>query len=76
MDGVQNHLPSDSGGTKVWVQFLINNKRVSLEEAKLNKKNIQSIRFVDDGVGFDVQNLILLWSSKSQESESRGQFGE
>lgn len=76
LDGIQNHLPSDSGGKRVWVQCEVNGKWVSLGEAKETPKKITAIRFADDGVGFDVKNLVLLWSSKAQEVNSRGQFGE
>lgn len=76
LDGIQNHLTSDSGGEKVWVQCLVNDVWVSLDEAKNEKDKIKSVRFADDGVGFDVKNLVLLWSTKSEESGSKGQFGE
>ena len=76
LDGVQNHLPSDSKGEHVWVRCLIGDKWVSLTEAKERKKEIKAVRFADDGVGFDVKNLSLLYSTKAGEKESRGQFGE
>jgi hypothetical protein len=76
LDGIQNHLKTDSGGENVWVQCLIDDRWVDLNEAKNQKEKIKKIRFVDDGVGFDVKNLVLFWSSKSEEEESRGQFGE
>ncbi|MCF7834336.1 MAG: hypothetical protein K9L98_03380 [Candidatus Pacebacteria bacterium] len=76
LDGIQNHLPSDSKGEHVWVMCLINGKWVSLLEATQNKNKIEAVRFADDGVGFDVKNLSLLYSTKAEEKDSRGQFGE
>jgi len=76
LDGVQNHLPSDSKGEHVWVRCLVGGKWVSLVEAKQKKDEIEAVRFADDGVGFDVKNLSLLYSTKAGEKESRGQFGE
>ncbi len=76
LDGIQNHLPSDSKGEHVWVRCLVDGNWVPLEVARQDKKKIQAVRFADDGVGFDVKNLSLLYSTKANESESRGQFGE
>ncbi len=76
LDGVQNHLPSDSKGEHVWVRCLVGGKWVSIAEAKQQKDKIEAVRFADDGVGFDVKNLALLYSTKAGEGESRGQFGE
>jgi len=76
LDGIQNHLPSDSKGEHVWVRCLIGDKWVSLAEAKQKKDEIEAVRFADDGIGFDVKNLSLLYSTKAGEKESRGQFGE
>ena len=76
LDGIQNHLPSDSKGEHVWVRCLVNDNWISLAEAKQKKNKIEAVRFVDDGVGFDVKNLILLYSTKAGEKESVGQFGE
>ena len=76
LDGIQNHLPSDSKGEHVWVQCLVDGEWVTLDEAKRWKGGIKAVRFVDDGVGFDVKNLTLLYSTKTEEEESSGQFGE
>jgi hypothetical protein len=76
LDGIQNHLPSDSKGEHVWVRCLVGGKWVSLAEAKQRKDEIEAVRFADDGVGFDVKNLTLLYSTKADEKESSGQFGE
>lgn len=76
LDGIQNHLPADSKGEKVWVRCLVGDRWVSLNEARLDTSKIKAVRFIDDGVGFDVKNLTLLYSTKSEEEESAGQFGE
>ena len=76
LDGIQNHLPSDSKGEHVWVRCLVDGKWVTLDEARQRKDKIEAVRFADDGVGFDVKNLTLLYSTKSGEEESSGQFGE
>ena len=76
LDGIQNHLPTDSKGERVWVLCLVNDKWVSLDEARPQPQKIKAVRFIDDGAGFDVRNLALLYSTKAGEQESRGQFGE
>jgi len=76
LDGIQNHLPSDSKGENVWIRCLVDGSWVSLDEARQKKDKIEAVRFIDDGVGFDVRCLALLYSTKVGERESRGQFGE
>ena len=76
LDGIQNHLPADSKGEQVWVRCLVDSEWVSLAEAREKKDKIKAVRFTDDGVGFDVKNLVLLYSTKAGEKESTGQFGE
>lgn len=76
LDGIQNHLPSDSGGERIWIQCLVNNKWISLASARQQQEKVEAVRFVDDGAGFDVKNLQLLYSTKAGEEEPRGQFGE
>lgn len=76
LDGIQNHLPADSKGERVWVRGLVDDEWVPLLTAKENPKKVKAVRFIDDGVGFDVKFLSLLYSTKSKEDESAGQFGE
>ena len=76
LDGVQNHLPSDAKGEKIGLGFRIGDEWVSLTQAARQRDKIEAVRFADDGVGFDMRNLALLYSTKSTEEESRGQFGE
>ena len=76
LDGIQNHLPSDSNGTTVWLQCLVGDRWVSTDQARDRKNEIRAVRFIDDGVGFDSKNLSILHSTKADEDGSRGQFGE
>jgi hypothetical protein len=76
LDGVQNHLPADSKGERVWVRGLVGGEWVPLSTAAANPKQVKAVRFIDDGVGFDVRHLSLLYSTKNREQESAGQFGE
>ncbi|TSC81733.1 MAG: Uncharacterized protein G01um101420_838 [Parcubacteria group bacterium Gr01-1014_20] len=76
LDGVQNHLPSDSKGERVWVKCLIDGEWLDIDRARANQEKIEAVRFADDGVGFDVKNLVLLHSTKAGEQGSVGQFGE
>lgn len=76
LDGFQNHLPEDSKGKNCFLQFYVDNKWVDCEEAKKQRDKIQKIRFADDGVGFDKNNLRFLSSQKTSEDLSVGQFGE
>lgn len=76
LDGIQNHLPADSKGENFWALCLVDGKWIPLTQARLNPQKIRAVRFADDGVGFDVRNLALLYSTKAEEQESAGQFGE
>ncbi|MGV8162439.1 MAG: hypothetical protein ACP5N2_03865 [Candidatus Nanoarchaeia archaeon] len=74
LDGIQNHLPSDSKGTKVDVQFLVNNTWISYKNHFSGK--IKKIKFVDDGTGYTPQSLEILDSSKKEDEEAVGHNGE
>lgn len=77
LDGIQNHLPQDSGGSWVGVQFL--NKGVWYDHSYLpdfNNGEIQAVRFVDDGKGFVAGELGVMATSKAGERRKAGQFGE
>lgn len=76
LDGMQNHLPNDSKGTRCWLHFLVDGKWVEREEALLHRDRIAKVRFSDDGVGFTPDNLLYLHSTKTSEQDSAGQFGE
>lgn len=83
LDGFQNHLPEDSKGKQCVIQFLIDGKWIESVDAvalygeeQLKNGMIKEIRFADDGVGFDMNNLRFLSSQKTSEDLSVGQFGE
>jgi hypothetical protein len=76
-DGVQNHLPSDSYGTRVDVEFLIDEQWVSYSQrATVGSSKVNAVRFSDDGKGFSYDLLGVFYSTKRNERESVGQFGE
>ena len=74
LDGIQNHLPADSKGSTVNVDFLVNNKWVS--RTNYQNGNIQAIRFSDDGVGYSNELLGIFHSTKKGNSDAVGYFGE
>lgn len=76
LDGFQNHLPTDSNGTKCYLQFLVDGQWLSRDEALTKKDQITEVRFMDNGVGFTYSNLLYLHSTKTSEDLSAGQFGE
>lgn len=76
LDGIQNHLPSDSKGTACFLSFLVDDEWVDVSTAKLTPEKIKKVRFADNGVGFTTDNLLYLHSTKSSEAQSVGQFGE
>ena len=76
IDICQNHLPSDSGGTKTTVEFrtkdgIWHDHSELFDYADID---ITMVRISDDGVGFVPENLQYLYSSKS--SENTGKWGE
>ena len=83
LDGFQNHLAEDSKGTISIIQLFVDDIWINLDDAiklygeeKLKDGIIKKIRFADNGVGFDKNNLRFLSSQKSSEDLSVGQFGE
>ena len=67
LDGIQNHLPADSGGTSVKVGYLINEEWVRHDRAlglPPEDRVVGAILFADDGQGFDYRKLGLLYSDK------------
>lgn len=75
LDGISNHLPADSMGSQVGVLFEVNGQWVGISHVP-DKRLVTAIRFVDDGVGYDAQNLRLMGSLKTVQESSVGQFGE
>jgi len=77
LDGIQNHLPQDSGGSWVGVQFLSQGIWYDLSYIQDFKNgHVQAVRFVDDGKGFVAEELGVMATSKAGERRKAGQFGE
>lgn len=77
LDGIQNHLPTDSKGTEVVVEFLIGDRWIPLtEKSRVNPEAVEAIRFRDNGVGFTYEKLELLFSGKKKDDTAVGEFGE
>jgi len=75
VDTVSNHLPADSSGTCLAVEYLQDGIWVDFRAAD-KEKPVDAIRMKDDGKGFDYRLLGLLYSTKIDEPTSVGQFGE
>ena len=75
LDGVQNHLPADSKGTRVDVDFLVDGEWVSRTDYK-EEQQVEAIRFADDGVGYSHEMLEIFHSTKKGNDDAVGYFGE
>ncbi|MDR2540317.1 MAG: hypothetical protein LBD11_00630 [Candidatus Peribacteria bacterium] len=78
LDGIQNHLPGDSKGEHAYIHFFDEDQqqRISLKEAQQTSNRLSKIRFVDDGIGYDLKNLLFFFSTKENDKDAVGQFGE
>ncbi|MFA4874370.1 MAG: hypothetical protein WC690_03420 [bacterium] len=84
LDGLQNHLPSDSSGTWVKIRYLIQGRWLErVEGARLAAQGmtVDAVEFSDDGRGFDFQKLGIDFSDKPENNGNSthgpvGQFGE
>jgi hypothetical protein len=78
LDGIQNHLPGDSKGEHAYIHFFDQDQqqRISLKEAQQTSNTLTKIRFVDDGIGYDLKNLLFFFSTKENDKDAVGQFGE
>ncbi len=77
IDLVQNHLPSDSKGTRAWIQFHTTDGSGWHDLSEIEKYPdyiIDGFQIQDDGVGYPKENVFILNSSK--DDESAGKFGE
>jgi len=74
LDGIQNHLPDDSKGSKLNIDFLVDDKWVSRTDYQ--NDNIKAIRFSDDGAGYSNKLLGIFHSTKKGNSDAVGYFGE
>ena len=76
LDGCQNHLPSDSQGTQIFLRFqtIDGNWHDYREFDKFADEEISRIKISDDGIGYDYKNLGLFASVKDKSSS--GKWGE
>ena len=75
LDIVSNHLPADSKGTKVDIHYQQGGEWIPFREKK-DALPIDAVRIADDGKGFDHRLLNTLYSDKTLDIQSVGQFGE
>ncbi|MBI4154417.1 hypothetical protein HY501_03700, partial [Candidatus Woesearchaeota archaeon] len=75
LDGISDHLPSDSHGTYAGILVKQNGMYTPLEEAK-PESSIEEIIFEDNGSGYDYELLSIFHSTKRNNPFSVGRFGE
>jgi len=75
LDSISNHLPEDSNGTTTSVSLRQGGQLVDLRQADKDKP-VEEVVFEDNGSGYDAGLLSVLFSPKSADSLSVGQFGE
>ncbi|MBI4918312.1 ATP-binding protein, partial [archaeon] len=75
LDSISNHLPADSKGKNTSIKFKQEDKWIDFKEYN-PEKSVQEIIFEDDGQGYDARLLTVLFSSKTEDVLSVGQFGE
>ena len=75
LDGVSNHLPDDSKSTLVSVKLKQSGEYYDLQIVDPTKP-VEEIIFEDNGQGYNAQLLSVLFSTKSADERSVGQFGE
>lgn len=79
LDGVQNHLKTDSGATEIHAEFQVVGEdgwRDLGEIEKFTNEQIASVRIRDNGLGYDYPLLGLLHSTKDQGTTAAGGWGE
>jgi hypothetical protein len=74
LDGIQNHLPSDSKGTEVHISYLVDGKWTDKDGYHGGK--INAIQFSDNGLGYSSGFLELFKSTKKDSRTAVGHFGE
>lgn len=77
LDACQNHLPSDSNGTSIFLRFQTTDGvwHDYREFEKFQDSEIVKIKIADDGIGYDYKNLGLMASIKDHKGSS-GKWGE
>ena len=77
LDSLSNHLPTDSDGTRISIDFHADGKWYSYHEGKeLDPQSVAAVRFVDDGRGYDDLCLGILLSTKKEDEKAIGEKGE
>jgi hypothetical protein len=74
LDGIQNHLPGDAKGTRTDIEFEVDGQWVPRDTYTAG--DISAIRFTDDGKGYDSALLGVFHSTKEDNPEAVGYFGE
>jgi hypothetical protein len=74
LDGIQNHLPSDSKGSRVGISYLVGGEWIDWKDYKSG--SIDAIKFSDDGKGYSSELLGVFHSTKKEDKEAVGYFGE
>jgi len=70
LDGIQNHLPGDSGGTKLSISFLVDGQWRSFENMSgIDPSRVEGVRYADDGTGFDYGLLSETYSTKVNDGD-------
>lgn len=76
LDGIQNHLKSDSGGTKVSITLKIGNRWYSRKQGlalAAKGRKVKAVKFSDNGRGYSYHKLGIDYSDKP--NVAAGQFG-
>ncbi len=75
LDTLSNHLPADSNGSSTLVKLKQDGEYAGLKDANPSK-HTEEVVFEDDGAGYDAGLLSVLFSTKTFDFSSVGQFGE
>jgi len=79
LDGVQNHLKTDSGATEIHAEFQVKGEGAWRDISEVDgytNEQISSIRLRDDGHGYDYHLLGILHSTKTATAQTAGGWGE
>ncbi|MBN1282565.1 MAG: hypothetical protein JXA24_02185, partial [Proteobacteria bacterium] len=78
LDGLQNHLPGDSGGTKIAIKYLIGGRWHAYGKGAAMVRAgdaVQAVAFSDNGRGFDYRKLGIDFSDKPNGGSAEGAAG-
>ncbi|MBF0386546.1 MAG: hypothetical protein HQL20_01660 [Candidatus Omnitrophica bacterium] len=79
LDGVQNHLKTDSGATEIHAEFQVSGEDAWRDIGDIDgykNDQVASVRIRDNGHGYDYPLLGILHSTKGKTSQSAGGWGE